>query len=188
MTREYTSWGWRDGDKASHWGVALDLMKPTTGVVDVGAVEWIHDEICNGIDLSWEEHLEECKGQCDDCHCNHDGGCMCYGGKAEGKAHKYKPCEGEHEHCGPQEQGTVLIGSWKLDPETDKYEPDETGEYAAIVGEIYAQVVWSKTVVRVSSLCSPCYPGQADLDHDKLVTEGGFLCYDFPADMYDDNE
>jgi hypothetical protein len=47
-----------------------------------------------------------------------------------------------------------------------KYEPDQNGKhgYAAVVGEIYTQVLWSKTVRRVRSLCSPCYPGQADLD------------------------
>lgn len=193
MTREYTSYGWRDGDKASHWGVSLDLTKPTTGVVNIADVEFIGDEMFNSdaIDLDWQEHCQECKGQCsyrspsghDNCHCNHsEGKCDCYGVVA----HDYDPDESEHERCGPQERGTILIGSWKLDPETKKFEPDETGEYAAICNEIYAQVVWSKTVVRVKSLCSPCYPGQANVERDEIVTEGGYLAYDFPASLYGD--
>ncbi len=104
------------------------------------------------------------------------------------KEHPYDPID-EHEMCGPQERGTILAGSWKL--VDDKYEPDPDApgaEYAAIIGESYAQVVWSKTVVRVRSLCSPCYPGQADVERSKIVTEGGYLAYDFPADMYGDQE
>ena len=75
--------------------------------------------------------------------------------------------------------GTVLIGSWKKDSD-GLYEPDKTGEYAAICGEIYTQVVWSKTTGK-SALCSPCYPGQCDVD-----TPGDYLYYALPADMLED--
>ncbi len=160
--RVYTSYGWRDDEQriASHWGVPVKLDEPTTGVVQNNRVEWLNDACYEGgaIDLAWEDHLKECKG---DEH-------------------------GEHDHCGPDEHGDMLIGSWKKDV-NGLYEPDPdaaSAEYAAIVGEVYTQVVWSKTVVRVRDLCSPCYPGQADVEHDKLVTEGGYLAYDLPADIY----
>jgi hypothetical protein len=72
---------------------------------------------------------------------------------------------------------TYIIGSWKKG-EDGKYEPDkENGEYAAIVDEIYTQVVWSKFTKRCN-LCSPCYPGQGDLD-----SEGIYLTYTLPPDL-----
>lgn len=195
MARKYTSFGYVDGNVIDHWGVKLDATKPTTGVVSINAVEFIFDEMHgpDAIDLAWEEHVEECRGQCNECHCNHgappedddpevaNGKCECYGEEP----HDYAPID-DHDHCGPQEQGTMLIGSWVKDEKTGKYEPDETGEYAAIVGEIYAQVVWSKRVVKVRSLCSPCFPGQADVEPDKIVGEDepGYYAFDFPADMY----
>ena len=166
-----------------HYGVTVDLEKPTTGVVQNNHVEWLHEE--QGIDLAWEEHVKECKGQCGACDCRHEGEedkeCECEGVED----HQHDPTD-SHDYCGPDTQGTLLIGSWKKDAE-GLYEPDPdapNAEFAAIVGEVYTQVVWSKTVVRVKSLCSPCYPGQADVDRDKIVAEGGYLAYDFPADMW----
>lgn len=178
-----------------HYGVTIDLDEPTTGVITNHVPEFLGDAICDGIDLAWEEHRETCKGECNQCRCNHEGDkCSCspHFGLRNGvtQDHAYDPCEDEHDGCGPDERGDVLIGSWKKDAD-GKWEPDpdaEGAEYAAIVREIYTQVVWSKTVVRVRSLCSPCFPGQADVDHDDLVTEGGYLAYDLPADMYGDHE
>ncbi len=243
--RTYTSWGSKQGRAASHWGVKVDLDKPTTGVVQNNHVEFLYEDADQGIDLAWEEHLAECRGQCSKCHCNHDsppvpdegaepdnGKCECYRATP---GHAYDPSD-DHDGCGPEEQGTVLAGSWvkvyppghpehtTLDawgkrifevgskPNLYGYVPDREGEYAAIVGEIYAQVVWSKRVVRVRSLCSPCFPGQADVDPEKIVTEKvcpyhedsktwsdctegfegcmyakdaeGYLAFDLPKDMY----
>jgi hypothetical protein len=73
-------------------------------------------------------------------------------------------------------ESTLLIGSWKKD-EKGLYEPDKEGEYSAIVSEIYTQVVWSKYTKRCN-LCSPCYPGQGDLD-----TPGEWLAYTLPPDL-----
>lgn len=89
-----------------------------------------------------------------------------------------KECRNEyHDDCW-ESQGdeTVLIGKWKKS--RGKYAPDKSGDFAAIVNEVYAQVVWSKTTKRVA-LCSPCYPGQGDLD-----SAGDYLAFDFPAEMY----
>jgi hypothetical protein len=196
MSREYTSYGWRDPEKGIvfHWGVTLDAAKPTTGVISNGEPMWFDDDVNDGIDLAWEEHKDECRGVCKHCRCNHDapdpededqtGRCHCW--RAE-EGHAYEPREDDHDGCGPDERGTVLAGSWMKGPD-GKWEPDESGEYSAIVGEMYTQVVWSKHVVRVESLCSPCYPGQADVSRDKIVDEGGYLAYDLPPGMYGDDE
>lgn len=197
--KTFTSSGYKSGRFEMHWGVRVDLDKPTTGVVSNGAPEWLHEAIHDGIDLAWEEHVAECRGVCNDCHCNHSGPlkngtkCQCYGKPK----HKYDPRD-DHDGCGPEESGTVLAGKgWKRvegpgHKNFDKgawdermfevgrgakmygYAVDRTSgnEFAAIVGEIYTQVVWSETVVRVRSLCSPCYPGQADVERDKLIVTG----------------
>lgn len=184
---EFTSWGKKQGTSASHWGVSLDLTKPTTGVFNLSTPEFIGDEMFaqGAIDLAWEEHVEECKGMCSQCRCNHEGDkCDCYSFSSRPivAGHEYDPDEDEHEGCGPQERGTVLIGSWKKD-EDGKYVPDESGEYAAICNEIYGQVVWSRHVKHCAP-CSPCYPGQADLDNEVPADGDGFLCYDLPPDVY----
>jgi len=83
---------------------------------------------------------------------------------------------------------TWLIGSWVKDS-NNQYEPDKTGDYAAIVRESTIQVVWSKYIICVKSLCSPCYPGQCDIsvddDGDYITSEKGFLCYNLPDEFFD---
>lgn len=158
-----------------HYGFTVNSDSPVTGVVQNNRIEFLDEEMFGdgAIDLAWVEHRENCKGQCEHCHCNHDGEkCFC-GHKG---THEYEPQEDEHEFCGPESSGDVLIGSWKL--VDGKYEPDETGDYAAIVRESVTQVVWSKTTKK-AALCSPCYPGQADLD-----TPGQYLAYDLPWELY----
>lgn len=198
----YTSSGHRGSGYEMHWGVRVDLDKPTTGVCSANAPEWLDDDLMDGVDLAWEEHVESCEGRCahEGCRCNHEDAkshvgeafrlvaederpveeCGCW----RAGPHVYDPRD-DHDGCGPEERGTVLAGSWKKDPETGKWEPDESGDYAAIVGEIYVQVVWSKTVVRCKSLCSPCFPGQADLD-SVVSGDEGYLTYDLPAEVWGD--
>ena len=200
----YTSSGHRGSGYEMHWGVRVDLDKPTTGVCSANAPEWLDDDLMDGVDLAWEEHVETCKGRCahEGCRCNHedvkvrhedgepfgvsleDGETVDECGCWRAGPHVYDPRD-DHDGCGPEERGTVLAGSWKKDPETGKWEPDESGDYAAIVGEIYVQVVWSKTVVRCKSLCSPCFPGQADLD-SVVSGDEGYLTYDLPAEVWGD--
>lgn len=88
-------------------------------------------------------------------------------------------CQNEdYDDCYfPDLCGTVLIGSWKQD-ENGLYGVDKSGDYAAIVGEIYTQVIWSHDIKKCA-LCSPCYPGQGDLD-----TPGQYLTYDLPKEFY----
>lgn len=73
----------------------------------------------------------------------------------------------------------VLIG-FKWNEEAEQYDEDESEEYSAIVGGIYTQVTRSKWVIRCE-LCSPCYPGQGDID-----TPGDFIAYCVPPDVIGD--
>jgi len=138
----------------NHWGIWVDSEDPITGVLsNNSAVQFIADELYNGIDLDYESHLNDPEHilNGDDCYCQ------------------------DMWDCG---DSTWLIGQWLKDSE-GLYYPDPEGEYAAIVGEIYTQVVFSNNLKRCA-LCSPCYPGQGDLD-----SEGEFLTYDLPKDAYD---
>jgi hypothetical protein len=178
MAREYTSYGYREGKTRSHWGRTLHADEPTTGVYNSNDIEYLNEELDSGIDLAWAEHVENCEGQCRKCRCNHSGGyydrksgsapCDChyplYGDRlnnAKSADHKYDPTD-DHDHCGPQEMGDTLIGSWKK--VKGQYEPDKSGEYSAIYrsNSYTVQVVWSRFTVR-APLASPCYPGQCSV-------------------------
>jgi len=142
----------------NHYGVWVVSDTPTTGVVTNNHVEWLSEEIDKRINLAYEEWLDN----------QHR---LEWGDADEGEE---EDIETEFE-SNPSD--TILIGDWIRDDD-NLYKPDKTREYAAIVGEICTQVVWSKTTKRCA-LCSPCYPGQGDLD-----TPGDWLAYDLPADMY----
>lgn len=146
-----------------------------TGVVSNNTPEWLWDEVDQGIDLAWIEHLQTCQGRCANCHCTHlRAECKC-----SEPRHDYDPTN-EHDFCGPEERGSTLIGDWKKDAKGD-YEPDQNGKqgYSAIVRELVTQVVWSK-YKKFARWCSPCYPNQGDLDS----TGTAALCYDLPPEIY----
>jgi hypothetical protein len=88
-------------------------------------------------------------------------------------------CEACHEHgtdseCdGCDAEGDLLIGAWRKDRD-GLYEPDPAGEYSAILREDVVQIVQSIKTQR-GALCSPCYPGQVDLD-----SPGEYLGYCLP--------
>jgi len=134
----------------NHYGILVDSSVPVTGVVHNLTPEWLFDEIAYGsIDMGWEAHISECENEeHDDCYC--DVG-----------------------------SSTYLVGDWRKNSD-GLWGPVEDGEkgFAAIVGEIYTQVVYSKWTQRCV-LCSPCYPGQGDLGNP-----GEFLAYDLPPELY----
>ena len=136
----------------NHWGVWVDSDTPTTNVISNNQiVQFISDEFYDCIDLDYEYHVEnDCIG--DDCDCI---------------------------DFWDMSQSTILIGDWIKDNE-GLYIPDPNGEYSAIVGEIYTQVVLSKYIKTGLNLCSPCYPGQCDND-----SSGEFKAYDLPPEAYD---
>ena len=90
-----------------------------------------------------------------------------------------KECKSEyHDECYQNDSPTVIIG-FVLNPQTGKYDPDPDAEYSAIVGEVYTQVMASKYKTQCN-VCSPCYPGQNNLDDP-----GCFDTFSLPPDMYD---
>lgn len=88
------------------------------------------------------------------------------------------------------EEPTFIIGDWKKG-EDGLYEHtplcNDVG-YSAILGWLggaaIVHVVWSQTVRTVASMCSPCCPGQADLDSG----EGNIMAYALPEDFDWDGE
>lgn len=141
------------------------------GVTGNNTAEWLYNDIFDG-DL-----LELCIHAVD-CHtCNID------------------PTECGYNQNYMASDGTVLIG-FKATDDKDKawfwhesvqgivgFMPDDSREYSAIVGELYTQVIHSRWF-QMAEMCSPCYPGQGNLD-----APGGFATYALPPDRYggDDN-
>lgn len=162
----------------NHWGKWVNSDQPVGGVVSIHSVEWVNDECSSGreIDLTWESELIEFKAD---------------------KLREYRARYGDKRNpsprtvakwvaeCGENYDGgnydqRYLIGDWVKDSE-GKYDPDSAGEYAAIVhydGGMTIQIVHSKFATR-AALCSPCYPGQVDLD-----SVGDYLGYDLPPELY----
>ena len=79
-----------------------------------------------------------------------------------------------------------LLGDWKKNSD-GLWEPDETGEFSAIVtSSTFAcvQVVWSKWTTNVRAMCSPCFYGSADLDSG----EGNIIAYTLPDYLLENQE
>ena len=85
--------------------------------------------------------------------------------------------EEEHDRCNT-DNVHLLIGFRQVS--NGKYEPDPKAEYSAIVQEDYTQVVQSTWTSR-AALCSPCFPGSADLG-----TPGEYLAFTIPPDLWGD--
>jgi hypothetical protein len=133
----------------NHWGKWINSEEPVTGVLSIHSIEWdgVGDEIC----LTCEEIEAEIIAQYED---------------EEERDEELESVECDSSH-------TKIWGKWKKGEE-GKYEPDKTGEFAAILNETTVQVVWSRFTAR-GNVCSPCYPGQIDLD-----STGEFLAYTLP--------
>ena len=140
----------------NHYGVFVNKNEPTTGVYNGNQINWEfmdYDYIC----LDCESYIKEHELTCQEYQENEYCDCL-----------DFLECS-NHTH---------LYGSWKID-DNGLYEPDKTGEYAAIYdsNQNVFQVIWSKTIV-TGGLCSPCYPGQVDIG-----SQGDFTAYAFPDDM-----
>lgn len=140
----------------NHWGKWVDSETPVTGVVSNNTPEYLMDELYDSIDLDYEAFCEEIE--------NDDS----LDDDEKQEALEFYESSGDN---------TLLIGDWLKD-DKGLYYPDETGEYSAIMRESVTQIVWSK-YTRRGALCSPCYPGQVDLD-----APGEFIAYDLPPNMY----
>jgi hypothetical protein len=142
----------------NHYGIWVDSEKPVTGVHSTNRVNWefMDDEIC----LTCEEIIENIDND-------------------ESLTDEEKEDEKEFIQCDSSH--TRLIGDWLKDKD-GLYYPDKAGEFAGIENESTIQVVWSKET-RHCALCSPCYPGQGDID-----SQGDFLAYCLPEEMYNYKE
>ena len=136
--------------KTNHYGITIDSDIPITGVLSTGDInfEWLDSDICLTCDEIVAD-IENDESLTDD--------------EREDEIYNVS-CEYGH---------TRLLGDWKQD-ENGKYFPDESGEFSAIENESSVQVVWSKFTTH-AKLCSPCYPGQADIPSD-----GPWLAYTLP--------
>lgn len=136
----------------NRWGKWIDSNKPVTGVLSIHDIawEWI-DETC----LTCQEIIDEIQND-------------------ESLDDDERDSELEFIECDSSH--TKIIGDWKQD-EQGKYYPDESGEFAAILNETTIQVVYSKHTAK-GAPCSPCYPGQIDLD-----SSGEFLAYTLPDEL-----
>lgn len=143
-----------DAKIVNHWGKWVNSEKPVTGVLNSNSIswEWVMDEQC----LTCEEIQQEIESDesLDD--------------DEKQSQLDFMECDSSHEK--------IMGDAWILDTKTGKYDTVENDEheFAAIIRESVIQVVWSKFTKR-GALCSPCYPGQVDLDSD-----GDFIGYTLP--------
>lgn len=139
----------------NHWGKWVDSDKPVTGVLSTHSVawEWMFSEICLTCQ-ALESEIESDNSLNDD----------------------EKDSELEYIECDPYH--TRLYGDWKQD-DKGLWVHDEKGTdgFAAIENESTLQVVWSRNTAK-GALCSPCYPGQVDLD-----SSGEFIGYTLPDEL-----
>ena len=144
----------------NHWGKWVDSDKPVTGVISNNnlAWEWIEDEC-----LTCQEIYEDIKN--DDSLTEDE----------KQSQLDFIECDSSH---------TKIFGDWILDTKTGQYDIDYNGEFSAIENEDTTQIVYSKYTKR-GALCSPCYPGQVDLDSDGIYL--GYTLPDYMIYNHDDN-
>lgn len=165
-----------------HWGKWVSDNVPVGGVVNVNRLEGvIHDLANNGIDLGFAPGWEEFKlGKCIEFLSAYWDSLQEDDLYDEIEPDAELIAEWKEEYAETYDQpGLILIGDWVKD-EAGLYDPDPAGEFAAIV-DYDANVVAVKhsKVTKRCALCSPCYPGQGDLE-----SEGDYLAYDLPAYFY----
>jgi hypothetical protein len=139
----------------NHWGKLVNSENPVTGVLSSNSLAWefVNDDIC----LTCEGIISEIES--DESLSDED----------KQNELEFMECDSSHDK---------IMGNWLKDEE-GKYYPDESKEFAAIIREDVVQVVWS-THITTGALCSPCYPGQVDLDslgEFKAYTLPGYLLY-----------
>lgn len=141
------------------YGIWIDTEKPVTGVTNLNSdqiPEWFNDEFIYAIDLNFEKFEKDLLDQLKNEMIDED-------------TFQYE------RDCYESDTTTYLLGQWIKDSD-GKYTPDLDGDYSAIYdnNDNTLQVVFSKNTKRCNH-CSPCFPGQGDLDSD-----GDFLTYCLP--------
>jgi hypothetical protein len=149
-----------------------------TGVLSANNLNWefVDNEICLECD-PYFHYLD--KDICPDCKIENS---LEWQDEENSDVKICHECGGEFDFEMECSDHSKLIGDWTII--TDKngeifYEPTEDGEFSAIVTSSSfncVQVVKSKYIREVRCLCSPCFPGQADLNSGS----GNIKCYDLP--------
>lgn len=140
------------------------IIGAITGVMNATQAVW---EECysKGIDLSWEEAEKEYKAM-------HD--------LADSDEVPQDVLD-----TWEFEEPTFIFGDWKKadDGLYHHYPMCNDCGYSAVLGWLggtpIVHVLWSETIRGVGSMCSPCCPGQADLDSG----DGDILAYALPEDF-----
>lgn len=156
----------------NHYGITIDRDTPITGVIqnNGSASDALYEDTLSGVDLDYIGYMEEHLRTCKDKLCSDDN-------------------HVEAIESYEAQEPSYLIGDWTLMLD-EKYDVDKNGRkgYAAIYSteRNVTQVVWSKYTTRVRALCSPCYPGQADLDSGKAGEGKGWLAFTLPPDYFEE--
>lgn len=138
---------------------------PVTGVMNCTQAVW-EEAMSEGVDLSFDQFERDYWAE-----------------------HGCAPPD-EVLECLEIDEPEYIIGDWKQnDLGVWEAVPDCEGKgFAAILGWLggapIVHVVWSRTVRTVLSMCSPCCPGQADLDSG----QGEIKAYALPAEYDWDGE
>jgi hypothetical protein len=150
--------------KITSCGIIKNEDKPRVGVISINACDdFIHDDIDQGINLSYEEFLLELEER----------------GIEEDSAEWGEECD--NFAC---ENETTLVGDWKK--VDGKYVPDQNGEngFAATYHDGIITVEWSKTTKKCHHT-SPCYMmADGSGPCGDLETEGdSVIAFSLPDDL-----
>ena len=166
------------------------MSEPITGVVSMSSLcDWVWDEIyVDGINLSIEEYQQQWKV---DRRAELENG-----DEGEFSEEDWSELEdAEDNDVYPQSmydgyesyEEEFLWGDWGFNKSTQKYfDFDGPEGFSAIVGWLggapILHVIRSKTIKRYSSMCSPCCPGQADIDSGEA--EVGIPTFTLPDEFF----
>jgi hypothetical protein len=176
-----------------HYGTTVDSEVPTTGVFTNNRVDYLLDDLTDCVDLAYESALEDYVGERLK-KINEILSSSIY--DEAGLDNLAKAVNLLEEVINPNldciDTLDWLIGFKKV---TDKeeawhwfeslqygYAPDEEAECSVMVGEIYSQVVRSRWGLK-GALCSPCYPGQVDVD-----SNGEFIGFSYPPHYFEEDD
>lgn len=179
--------------KTNHYGHTVDSEVPITGVVTNNKLSHFFDDLICSASLSdlelLDQYLEKRWARIQSIAETHVGE-ICTGKIEEIRELLDEIENPEMDVCN--ETSEFIPGFCKTEDKNKAWywfdmldygmKPDPDAEYSAIVGEVYTQVVRSKWAIRCA-LCSPCYPGQGDVE-----TVGEFLAYTLPPDVYEDDD
>ena len=155
----------------THYGVHIDSEIPIVGVVTNHEPEFLIEEVNQGVDIDWVEYEADCEFR----GIEIDDPDWCQGTTIVGFVES--PMRPElvlkHNHLAIEVAGKAYVA-------------DPDAEYQAICGEVYTQILSSRYVQRCA-LCSPCYPGQGDLDSpvgERYRHHNGFMTFTLPPSVW----